>query len=127
MAENFTQFSEMIECETEEQVQFLLAKLNKKGDSGQCCEAKREGLKDVWIHSDENPDLEQMVDVLCEFQKKFKLKKPIVISWAHSCSKPRLSEFGGGAVVIMRGKEYWIDAATWAHRQVYKRQKMRKK
>lgn len=123
MANNYTQFSEEIVCATEEQAAWLVAELLKEtDDGGPSCEAELEGktrgsLPRVWIHSEEDANLEAMVDVLCEFQNCFKLKEPITVSWAYTCSKPRLSEFGGGAVVVKNGKDHWIDAQSWARKK----------
>jgi hypothetical protein len=118
MANNYIQFSEEIVCATEEQAKWLVEQLSKEtDDGGPSCEAKLEGKKHVWIHSEENANLEAMVDVLCEFQNCFKLREPITVSWAHTCSKPRIGEFGGGAVVVKDGKDHWIDAYSWARKK----------
>jgi len=119
MANNYTQFSTQIECATEEQATWLAEELNKDGEFGPSCDAEiQEDNKTVWLNSEENADLERIVDVLCEFQNCFKLTDAITFSWAHTCSKPRLDEFGGGAVVVKNGKDYWIDAQQWAQKKI---------
>jgi hypothetical protein len=47
------------------------------------------------------------------------LEGVFVCSWACTCSKKRIDEFGGGAFAVARGMDaVWIDAATEAERQM---------
>jgi hypothetical protein len=76
---------------------------------------------DVRLNGDEsiNPDhVEQIARALIE---ELELDKPFYCSWAYTCSKPRIDEFGGGAFAIVRGKQtYWIDAMGAVMDQVEK-------
>lgn len=120
MANNYVQLSTQVECETEEQATWLAEELSKDSeDFGPSCGAEiQEDNKTVWLYSEECADLERMIETLCEFQTRFKLKTPITFSWALTCDKPRLDEFGGGAVVVKDGKDYWVDAQSWAQKKI---------
>ena len=70
----------------------------------------------VWIHDESvNPDhVETLVKALVE---ELKLPGIHVVSWAYTCSKPRIDEFGGGAFAVQMGEEtVWVDAAREAER-----------
>ena len=57
----------------------------------------------VWIHGDECGDIDVAILVIETIQAVLQLDTPHVFSWAYTCSKPRLDEFGGGAVKCQRG------------------------
>jgi hypothetical protein len=74
----------------------------------------------VWISDDGesiNPEhLERAVFALVD---ELNLEGVFVCSWAYTCSKPRIDEFGGGAFAVAKGQDtVWIDAATEAERQM---------
>jgi hypothetical protein len=74
----------------------------------------------VWFSDDGewvNPEhLERAVFALVV---ELNLEGVFVCSWACTCSKKRIDEFGGGAFAVARGQEtIWIDAATEAERQM---------
>jgi len=73
----------------------------------------------VWIYSDESLDTEQVEALVRALVEELDLPGVHVGSWAYTCSKPRLDEFGGGAFAIAKGvATVWIDAATEAKRQM---------
>jgi hypothetical protein len=115
MADNYIQLSTQVECETEEQATWLAEELGFRPSCG--VEIQKDN-KTVWLYGEESVDLDQMVKVLCEFQTHFKLKTPVSFSWANTCSKLRLDEFSGGAVVVKDGKSYWVDAQCWAQKKL---------
>jgi hypothetical protein len=117
MAYNYIQLSTQVECETEEQATWLAEELGFRPSCG--VEIQKDN-KTVWLYgdSDQSVDLQRMVEVLCEFQTHFKLKTPVSFSWANTCSKLRLDEFSGGAVVVKDGKSYWVDAQCWAQKKL---------
>lgn len=72
----------------------------------------------VWIFEDDyyiTPEhIEQLVRALVE---ELDLPGVHVCSWAYTCSKPRINEFGGGAFAVQKGYDtVWIDAASEAER-----------
>jgi len=126
MADNYIQLSTQVECETEEQATWLAEELGFRPSCG--VEIQKDN-KTVWLYgdSDQSVDLQRMVEVLCEFQTRFKLKTPIAFSWADLGDRrgtilltvyPRLNEFGGGAVVVKDGKDYWVELQSWAKKKI---------
>lgn len=115
MADNYLLFSEEIETESDDAAKWIENQLKKatKSEDGGICSFEREGAK-IWVYSEEHADVSRLEDVLAAYQKKFGDQKAIVLSWAFTCSKPRLSEFGGGATVIVGGKVKNLDARQWA-------------
>lgn len=115
MADNHLLFSEEIETESEEAAKWIEQQLKEADESedGGICMYERDGAK-LWVYSEEYAEVDRLEDVLAEYQKKFGDQKAIVLSWAYTCTKPRLSEFGGGATVIVAGKIKNLDARDWA-------------
>ena len=118
MANNYTEFSEIIECDKKQQQDWLLEQF-KKDDRSYACAAEPD-RDNVWVHSDESGDMGPVADVIAEFQTTFKITKPWIGSYCYNCDKPRISEFGGGAVVVNRGKQYWFDATSLANAKAKK-------
>ena len=57
----------------------------------------------LYIASEENGNISYVVFILNEVMKHYKIKEPIVIEYAYTCSKPRPGEFGGGVAVVGPG------------------------
>jgi len=57
----------------------------------------------IWIYGEESGDIEVAICAIETIQTVLQLDTPHVFSWAYTCSKPRLDEFGGGAVQCRRG------------------------
>lgn len=124
MANCYTQFSEVIPCENEEQVEWLMGSLatavkdegceseDSDDDGYPPCEFERDG-SGVWVHSEDGGDLEALVNVICSFQEKFSIGDPWSLAWAETCSRPRVGEFGGGAIVVYKGEAEWINTWDW--------------
>ena len=122
MANNYTQFSEMIPCESKEQQDWLMQRLDitvETEERLQCpdCEFEEDG-KDVWVYSEDSADIGALADVVAAFQLRFNIDKPWTLSWANTCSKPRLNNFGGGGLVIYKGKVHWMDTWDWCTAEV---------
>jgi hypothetical protein len=45
---------------------------------------------------------------LKDLQKAFDVEEAIYFEWAATCSKPRVGEFGGGAVVVKGGEALYM-------------------
>jgi len=74
----------------------------------------------IWFSDDGeciNPEhLERAVFALVD---ELNLEGVFVCSWAYTCSKPRIDEFGGGAFAVAKGQDtVWIDASAEAERQM---------
>ena len=73
----------------------------------------------VWFSADESVNLEHMELIARALIEELEIDEPFYASWAYTCSKPRIDEFGGGAMVIKRGYEtYWVDAMSNARTTV---------
>jgi hypothetical protein len=69
--------------------------------------------KGVWFCGDESCNVEHVAEIARELVEQLEIDEPFFCSWAYTCSKPRIGEFGGGAFVIMRGRDtYWVDAMS---------------
>lgn len=117
MADNYTQFSEMIFCKTKEQQEWLMRKLavavkDEEGEAHPACEfaADRE---DIWVHAWDSGDLNALADVVATFQNVFEIREPWTLTWANTCSKPRTSQFGGGGIVVYKGKVHGMNTWDW--------------
>jgi hypothetical protein len=55
---------------------------------------------DGWIWADEGSGVDPAIHCIQSYLKRFKISGGIYMSWAWWCSKPRINEAGGGAVVI---------------------------
>ena len=122
MANNYPQFSEMIPCESEEQQDWLMQELAvaiefDDGETVPVCEFKADG-DDVWVYSEDSGDLEALADVVATFQVEFDITEPWTLTWAGTCSKPRLGNFGGGGVVVYKGKAHWMNTWDWCAAEV---------
>lgn len=77
-----------------------------------------------WFYSDEsfNPDhLEKFVSFLLE---QLELDTPFQCSWAYTCSKPRVDEFGGGGFLVRRGlPTEWVDSQAYFNQFLEKDEK----
>ncbi len=117
MADYWTLFSEIVPCKTKEQQDWLIQKLTGavKDDDGTAyppCEFAAEG-KDVWVHSEDSGDIGALADTVAAFQERFEVEEPWSLSWAGTCSKPRVGDFGGGGIVIYKGKASSMNTWDW--------------
>jgi hypothetical protein len=74
----------------------------------------------VWFSDDgESINLDHLERAVFALVDGLNLEGVFVCSWAYTCSKPRIDEFGGGAFAVAKGQDtVWIDAATEAERQM---------
>jgi hypothetical protein len=68
----------------------------------------------LWIYAEESGSPEHVAAVLEEYLKKFNPTGVITLSWAYTCSKLRVNEFGGGAAVVTAEGTKTLDAQSWA-------------
>lgn len=74
-------------------------------------------VADLWLHDDESGEPEQVAEFLRAYLKKFNPGGSLWFSWAYTCSKMRVNEFGGGAVVVTATKVTFLDVQDWAARR----------
>lgn len=71
-------------------------------------EHRAEGL---WLHSDaewSTPEL--AANFIQAYLTFFNIDGGIFMSWASYCSKPRINEANGGAVVITKNTQIWVNS-----------------
>jgi len=127
MANYYTEFSQIIECQSDEQRAFLrdaFDQLSQNGSDTSVAYAvdRDEGghPKDIWVYSDtvDYSSIESVVDVVCRFQRKFAIPTPWRLTWAFTCEKPRVGAFSGGGVLCLKGESYWVNADTWLNNKL---------
>jgi hypothetical protein len=64
----------------------------------------------LWIYAEEGGDVERVAHLVQKFLKKFRPEECWSLSYATTCSKPRVGEFGGGAVFVTAADIKWQSA-----------------
>jgi len=73
----------------------------------------------VWFHNDDHLDPDHVEEIARSLVEDLEIDEPFYCSWAYTCSKPRIDEFGGGAFVIKRGyPTYWCEALNQVKQQL---------
>lgn len=76
--------------------------IDKEGD-GYC----------LWMYAEESGDVEHVVLFAQEFLARFRPHDYFTLTWAETCSKPRIGEFSGGAVFVTAEETAWNGAFSW--------------
>ena len=67
----------------------------------------------VFIRGEETFNAEQAAVLVKALVEELSLEGVRMCSWAYTCSKPRIDEFGGGAFAVVKGQDtIFIDAAS---------------
>ena len=75
----------------------------------------------LWLHSDEYGEPEHVIAFVLRCAEQLNLAGVWGFTWSHSCSKPRLDAFGGGAHVLDLGRRTTIadiDCSNFVHEQI---------
>ncbi len=81
------------------------------------------GAGALWLSSDEQGEPEHVIEFVLRCAKALNLAGVWGFTWSHSCSKPRIDGFGGGAHVLDLGAGRSladIDCSNFVHEQVAK-------
>jgi hypothetical protein len=124
MAQNYCQSSTLVLIEPGkiEQAKAIVARIREafeidddgEGIVGFQTEIWKEG---IWLGDDECFNPEHAEVLIRSLVEELELDDVYVCSWAYTCSKLRIGEFGGGAFAVSRGKNtVWIDAVSEARR-----------
>jgi hypothetical protein len=144
MADNYSQTSFMVPTKNDEQRDWLVAVFGgmdrvQAGDGSAAANLHEEVISiaidreydfengytpnwrvendGIWVHADESIDVDLMVVILQAYLKKFHPNSSIGFQWADTCSKPRLDEFGGGAVYIAADDAAFMSTGHWLDEQ----------
>jgi hypothetical protein len=74
-------------------------------------------VAELWLHADEAGEPEQVASFLRAYLAKFNPTGSLWFSWAYTCSKMRVNEFGGGAIVVTANRVTFLDVQDWATRR----------
>lgn len=136
MANYYLEFSTLVKCPSAEAQEWLVgrfvcphtlcpseldklteAQINEMEERWlACCAEKQTGIDapwGVWIYTEESGIPETVAEVIAEYQLKFEDHNEFYLSWACSCSKPRIDVFGGGAVHVRDGVISWLPVDEW--------------
>lgn len=129
MANNYRQFSFTLKLANKKEAvwfQKLLEKAQKTEEPDGCGTmadfdwtvyghvTPPEGVGDirphVWFRDNgEYGNVDQVADLVQLYLKKFCPKGYFTMSWADTCSKHRVNEFGGGFCVVTAKKQHWLN------------------
>ena len=126
MANNYTQFSAMFlgDKETidelEKRLEHFSSTEQEEKDWDQWLYGIEYSKEDVamWIYSEEGGNIDLLADIIADLQTDLDLEEPWAFSWANTCSKMRVDEFGGGACVIYKGEVFSVSTGLWAERKI---------
>ena len=117
MANNYTQFSAFLQVPADKMdlarivIERETGRLYEDDDDGYCGTKAELESGGVWFHEEESGTPEHVEMIARALVEELKIEEPFVCSWAYTCSKPRIDEFGGGAFLVRRGKPtLWCDA-----------------
>lgn len=67
----------------------------------------------LWIYADEGGDLDRVAHLVQKFLRAFRPGECWSLAWSESCSKPRVGEFGGGALFVTVGEIKWQNSCSF--------------
>jgi hypothetical protein len=65
----------------------------------------------LWLHTEESGCPERAAQLVQKFLKEFRPRECWSLTYATTCSKPRVGEFAGGAVFVTADEIKWQDAS----------------
>jgi hypothetical protein len=143
MADNFRKFSELIDNITAGERAWirevlncgsdLMAVLKTAGINTKAVEPEwwpgfewelREIDGDLWLYSEESGCMEHVAEFVRAFLANFRPKSCWSLTWADTCSNPRIGEFSGGGMFVTATRIRFfmpIDDISWARNRFEKR------
>ena len=128
MANSFLQFSELIELANEEEVAWVRRQLDdsapeaqrewelpedeSNGFDWQILE-ESEGQRRLWLYAEESGDPLAVGRFVQAYLKRFQPTGSFALTYACTCEKPRVGEFGGGAIYVTAKSIDSFDAHDW--------------
>jgi hypothetical protein len=70
----------------------------------------------LWLFAIDSADLERVAHLVQRFLKRFRPGDCWFLTYATACSKPRVGEFGGGAVFVTASEIKWDNAHDFVDR-----------
>jgi hypothetical protein len=118
VANNYLQFSEIIPKIKKAEKAWLQEALKKPDNEdeddwnvGFTWEFESSG--DFWIYTEEYGDPGEVARFVQKFLRAFRPNDYFKLSWAETCSSPRIGEFSGGAVFVTAKRISWCSPWKW--------------
>jgi len=132
MANNFQECSAQLPLQSHQidqaiQIVSRVADELEKDDCGYCGVQVDVDKDSVWFHHDDDGciNIDHLETIARALIEELEIDEPFFASWTYSCSKPRVNEFGGGALAIKRGMDtIWVDAMTCAQETLVEKEQM---
>ena len=71
----------------------------------------------LWIYGEEGGNIDQICHIVQKFLKQFRPNDYWSLTFAATCSKPRVGEFSGGAVFVTAETIRWDNAESFIERE----------
>jgi hypothetical protein len=127
MAENYLEFSTDLEIRSADERRWLEEQLEEVEhqdgtvprfllDHPELEAGSVAGFEIAWkddsvvFYSEESGDVDHLVHLVQKFLRAFRPHEAWSVTWAETCSKPRIDEFGGGAAFVTASEVHWISA-----------------
>ena len=123
MANNYLLFSEVLTLKNKKEEKWAreeLTRLSEAEDGNGCPVIDFQwNIEDggIWFYTEEAGEPNTVGTFVQSFLKKFYPEDVWKLTWAATCSKPRIGEFSGGAMVVTAKKIYFMEASDWAYRK----------
>jgi hypothetical protein len=62
----------------------------------------------VWLYEESEGDVERAACLIADYLIHFNIEGGVFMSWAGTCSKPRVNESVGGGVVVTKDRSIWV-------------------
>lgn len=113
MANDYLQFSECISRITFDEEQWLRIKIEELQELEEADFEWSITPGDFWVYAEESGEPHHVAKLVQEFLKRFRPDSHFTLSWAWTCSKPRIGHFGGGAVFVTATKMKWMSTSEF--------------
>ena len=140
MANNYLLFSEMLDLKSKEEFEWVkqeikgLREEHDKNDNPMLdfeyaleeseTEPKKYGL---WVYTEEAGEPEKVGVLVQRYLNRFCPDEIFTLTWAATCSKPRIGEFSGGGMVVTAKRIYFSEASDWTAKKVKEIEKRTKR
>lgn len=74
----------------------------------------------LWIYAEEHGYVDRVAHLVQKFLRQFRPDETWSLTYSVTCSKPRVSDFGGGAVVVSATDIKWFNAWDFVEEQKHK-------
>ena len=128
MANSYLQFSELIKLASEEEVAWVRRQLDDDHHADRAWELPEDEslgfdwrvfeepaeARRLWLYTEESGDPLAVGRFVQAYLKRFQPTGSFALTYACTCDKPRVGEFGGGAIYVTAKSIDSFDAHEWA-------------